>query len=70
MRTHEAAKYCDLSVSYFRKLMMARTFTMFKPSGKICYFRKEDLDEWMMSKRVGPSREEDKSGNGPEERGQ
>lgn len=43
LSTKEAAEYCGFKLSYFRKLMMRRAIPMYKPTGKLCFFKKEDL---------------------------
>ena len=53
----EAAKYIGLSLSTLYKLTMRKTIPHYKPNGKICYFKREDLDNWMLSNRVATDRE-------------
>ena len=43
LSTREAAEYCGFKLSYFRKLMMRRAIPMYKPTGKLCFFKKEDF---------------------------
>ncbi len=52
LTSKEAAEYCGLKLSYFRKLMMDRAIPMYKPRGKLCYFKQEDLDAWLTSVRI------------------
>ena len=47
LSTKEAAEYCGFKLSYFRKLMMRRAIPMYKPTGKLCFFKKEDLDAFL-----------------------
>ena len=42
LSTKEAAEYCGFKLSYFRKLMMRRVIPMYKPCGKLCFFKKEE----------------------------
>ena len=39
-------------LSYFRKLMMRRTIPMYKPTGKLCFFKQEDLDAFLTGVRI------------------
>ena len=44
----EAADYLSLSKSYLYKLTSANKIFHFKPQGKRIYFRKSDLDAWIL----------------------
>ena len=57
LNTREAAEYCDFKLSYFRKLMMRRIIPMYKPCGKLCFFKKEDLDAFLTGVRVSSQEE-------------
>jgi len=57
LSTREAAGYCGFSLSYFRKLMMRRVIPMYKPTGKLCFFKKEDLDAFLMGIRISSQEE-------------
>lgn len=48
----EAARYCCISLSHLYKLTSARKIAHSKPQGKLVYFRREDLDAWLLSNRV------------------
>lgn len=48
----EAARYCCISLSHLYKLTSARKIAHSKPQGKLVYFRRADLDEWLLSNRV------------------
>lgn len=52
LTTAQAAKYLGMSVSYLRKLMMAKEIPYFKPHGKLCYFDEQDLYNWVHNVRV------------------
>lgn len=45
----EACIYMDVSTSFLYKLTSSRRIPHFKPSGKLIYFRRTDLDSWMTS---------------------
>lgn len=55
----EAARYMGVSKSYLYKLTMRRSIPHSKPMGKMCYFRREDLERWLMDKPVATSQEID-----------
>ena len=44
----EAAEYLGVSTSFLYKLTSGGRITFYKPSGKLIYFRVEDLDSWML----------------------
>ncbi len=57
LSTKEAAEYCGFKLSYFRKLMMRRVIPMYKPTGKLCFFKKEDLDAFLTGVRISSQEE-------------
>ena len=44
----EACSYMDISKSYLYKLTHGREITYYCPHGKKIYFKREDLDSWML----------------------
>ena len=44
----EACAYMDISKSYMYKLTHGRMLPFFCPNGKLLYFKRSDLDAWMM----------------------
>ena len=44
MTTAEAAAFLGYKQSYLYKLMMRRAVPYYKPSGKLCFFDREELD--------------------------
>ncbi len=48
----EAATYTGLSKSCLYKLTSAKTIPHFKPNGKVVFFNREALEQWMMSNPV------------------
>lgn len=44
----EALAYLDVSKSFLYKLTSSNNITFFKPSGKLIYFKKSDLDQWIL----------------------
>ena len=59
LSTKEAAEYLGFKLSYFRKMMMRRTLPMYKPSGKLCFFDPDDLDNFMYGVRISSQAEID-----------
>lgn len=53
----EAAIYAALSVSYLYKLTSTQQIPHFKPRGKIIYFDRSELDEWLRQNRVKTTNE-------------
>lgn len=57
LTTDEAAKYMGLSKSYLYKLTMRRQIPHYKPMGKMCYFNRLELEQWLQSNRISTSDE-------------
>lgn len=53
----EAAKYLGISKSYLYRLTMRKEIPFYKPLGKICYFDRKELDEWIRAHRVATDEE-------------
>lgn len=51
MNTLEASEYLDISKSHLYKLTMNRNIRFYKPNGKKIYFKKNDLDNYLNSKK-------------------
>ncbi len=47
----EAADYMDVSSSHLYKLTSADKIPCYKPSGKKLYFKRSELNEWILSSR-------------------
>jgi excisionase family DNA binding protein len=56
----EALALLDVSASMLYKLTHQRAISFYKPNGKLIYFKREDLMNWMLSNKQ-PSNEEIKS---------
>lgn len=52
LTSDEAAKYMGVSKSYLYKLTMRQQIPHFKPMGKMCYFNRLELEQWLQSNRV------------------
>jgi len=48
----EACNYLNLSSSYLYKLTHTRRIPHYKPNGKMLYFKKSDLEAWLLRNRV------------------
>lgn len=55
----ELACYTGFKPSYIYKLMMLRQIPHFKPNGKSCFFRREEIEDWLTSNRVATNDELD-----------
>ncbi len=53
----EAAKYMGISKSYLYKLTMRRQIPHYKPLGKMCYFNRVELEQWLQNNRVATDEE-------------
>lgn len=52
LTSDEAAKYMGVSKSYLYKLTMRQQIPHYKPMGKMCYFNRLELEQWLQSNRV------------------
>lgn len=53
----EAALFTGLSKSYLYKLTSGQKIPHYKPSGKLCYFNRVELEAWLTQNRVSTSAE-------------
>lgn len=54
----EASKYTGMAKSYLYKLMMRRQIPHYKsPTGKKCFFNRQELINWLQSNRVATDAE-------------
>ena len=53
----EAAKFLKVSKSCVYKLTSAKKITHFVPGGKRIYFKKSDLENWILQNRISTSSE-------------
>lgn len=47
----EAASYMGISKSYLYKLTMSKTIPHYKPMGKMVYFNRLEIEQWLQSNR-------------------
>jgi excisionase family DNA binding protein len=57
LTTDEAARYMGISKSYLYKLTMRQQIPHYKPMGKMCYFNRQELEQWLQSNRVSTDAE-------------
>ena len=57
LTVEEAAKFLGLSKSFVYKMTHEGSLPFYKPNGKVCYFEKAALLEWMRSTKVASQKE-------------
>jgi excisionase family DNA binding protein len=57
LTSEEAAKFMGISRSYLYKLTSRKEIPHYKPMGKMCYFNRSELIEWLQSNRVATATE-------------
>ena len=57
LTSDEAARYLGISKSYLYKLTAQQKIPHYKPLGKICYFNRQELEQWLQSNRVSTDEE-------------
>ena len=57
LTSDEAARYMGISKSYLYKLTMRKEIPHYKPIGKICYFNRAELEEWLQNNRIATDSE-------------
>lgn len=53
----EAAKYMGVSKSTLYKMTMKRVVPFCKPNGKLCFFDRVELEQWLLRNRVATADE-------------
>lgn len=53
----EVAKYTNYSKSYIYKLTSRREIPCYKPNGKQLYFKRTEIEEWLLSNRKMTNKE-------------
>lgn len=54
----EAWKFLRVSSSQLYKMVCKRILPAFKPGGKLLYFKRQDLENWMLSNRKKTEKEQ------------
>lgn len=57
LTSDEAARYLGVSKSYLYKLTMQQKIPHYKPLGKMCYFNRGELEQWLQTNRVSTADE-------------
>lgn len=57
LTSDETAKYMGLSKSYIYKLTHKGEIPHYKPTGKVCYFNRREIEQWLQTNRVATSSE-------------
>ena len=57
LTSDEAARYMGVSKSYLYKLTMTKQIPHYKPLGKMCYFNRLELEQWLQSNRLSTDAE-------------
>jgi excisionase family DNA binding protein len=52
LTSDEAARYMGISKSYLYKLTMTGEIPHYKPTGKLCYFNRAELEQWLLKHRI------------------
>lgn len=52
-----ACEYLNISKSFLYKLTSKNQIPYYKPTGKLLYFEKSELNKWLLSKRTKPESE-------------
>ena len=61
LTSEEAARYLGVSKSCLYKWTMSRQIPHYKsPTGKLCFFNREEIEKWMQSTRVATDAELEK----------
>ena len=57
LTTEEAAKFLSVSKSYLYKQTSAQAIPHYKPTGKRCYFKRSELEAWILAGRISTKSE-------------
>lgn len=57
LTSEEAAKYMGVSMSYLYKLTCRKEIPHYKPMGKMCYFNRIELEQWLQQNRCATDAE-------------
>jgi len=53
----EVARFTGLSKSYLYKLTSSKRIPHYKPTGKLCYFNREEVEAWLQENRISTDEE-------------
>lgn len=57
LTAQETARYMGVSMSYLYKLTMRKQIPHYKPMGKVCYFKRNEVEDWLLSNRISTEQE-------------
>lgn len=57
LTVEELASYLGVKTSYIYKMTHNREIPYYKPGGKMVYFDRKEIDEWVLSQRVATADE-------------
>lgn len=57
LTAEETARYMGISKSYLYKLTMRGEIPHYKPMGKMCYFNRAEVEEWLQQNRCATATE-------------
>lgn len=57
LTTEEAARYLGVGVGYIYKLTNQRELPYYKPTGKLCFFNRRELEAWLQRNRISSKTE-------------
>lgn len=57
LTSDEAARYMGMSKSYLYKLTMLHKVPHYKPMGKLVYFNRVELEQWLQNNRIAADAE-------------
>ena len=60
LTVEETALFCNLSVSYIYKLTHTNQIPFYKPIGKKIYFKRKEIENWLLQNRNMTTNEIDK----------
>lgn len=52
LTAREAAAYMGCDMSYLYSLTKSRTLPYYKPGGKLLYFRRVEIENWLLHNRI------------------
>lgn len=57
LTSDEVARYMGISKSYLYKLTMNAQIPHYKPLGKMCYFNRSEIEQWLQQNRCSTTTE-------------
>ena len=57
LTNEEAAEFLSVSKSYLYKQTSAQAIPHYKPTGKRCYFKRSELEAWILTGRISTKAE-------------